>query len=215
MPLADATAVTAPPGIDERKLVLMADIFPTGFFAARNAFPDPRGLDPRESVVVLIGCGPVGLCALINVLEFQPRAVIAVDRVESRLELARTLGAEPWNDEKHREGLEKRVRELTDGRGADAVIEGVGHADALRTAFDLLRPWGVLSSFGVHNADVPWTGNEAYGKNLRVQMGRCPVRSEWLFFFLPYLLFRDPLLFLLPPLSCAIPLFSPLPTIST
>jgi threonine dehydrogenase-like Zn-dependent dehydrogenase len=42
----------------------------------------------------------------------------------------------------------KRVKELTEGRGADAVIEGVGHADALRTAFDLLRPWGNISSFG-------------------------------------------------------------------
>jgi threonine dehydrogenase-like Zn-dependent dehydrogenase len=45
-------------------------------------------------------------------------------------------------------GLVKRVKELTDGRGADTVIEGVGHADALRTAFDLLRPWGNISSFG-------------------------------------------------------------------
>src|ERR1700761_4297289 len=67
--------------------------------------------------------------------------------------------------------------ELTDGRGADTIIEGVGHADALRTGFDLLRPWGNISSFGVHNAEIPWTGNEAYGKNLRIQMGRCPVRS--------------------------------------
>lgn len=44
----------------------------------------------------------------------------------------------------------KRVKELTEGRGADTVIEGVGHADALRTAFDLLRPWGNISSFGVY-----------------------------------------------------------------
>ena len=60
---------------------------------------------------------------------------------------------------------------MTNGRGADAVIEGVGHADALKTGFDLLRPWGVISSFGVHNEEIPWTGNQAYGKNLRIQMG--------------------------------------------
>jgi threonine dehydrogenase-like Zn-dependent dehydrogenase len=41
----------------------------------------------------------------------------------------------------------------------------------------LLRPWGVISSVGVHNGEIPWTGNEAYNKNIRVQMGRCPVRS--------------------------------------
>jgi threonine dehydrogenase-like Zn-dependent dehydrogenase len=179
VPLADATAVTAPEGIDEKKLVLMADIFPTGFFAARNAF---QGLDEdtiRQSVVVLIGCGPVGLCALINALEYQPKVVIAVDRVDSRLALAKQLGAEPWNDQKDRAGLEARVKELTEGRGADMVIEGVGHADALKTGFDLLRPWGVISSFGVHNEAIPWSGNEAYGKNLRIQMGRCPVRSRF------------------------------------
>lgn len=104
VPLADATAVKAPEGLDEKKLVLMADIFPTGFFAARNAF---QGLDEdtiRQSVVVLIGCGPVGLCALINALEYKPKVVIAIDRVESRLELAKKLGAEPWNDQTDKAG---------------------------------------------------------------------------------------------------------------
>lgn len=177
VPLADATAVKAPPGIEEKKLVLMADIFPTGYFAAANAF---KGFDQdtiNQSVVVLIGCGPVGMCALINALEYKPKIVIAVDRVESRLELAKKLGAEPWNDQKDKEGLVKRVKELTEGRGADTIIEGVGHADALRTGFDLLRPWGNISSFGVQQDEIPWSGNEAYGKNLRIQMGRCPVRS--------------------------------------
>jgi len=177
VPLADATAVKAPEGIDEKKLVLMADIFPTGYFAAKNAFVGMDKEEIEQSVVVLIGCGPVGLCALINALEYKPKKVIAVDRVESRLELAKGLGAEPWNDQKDKEGLTKRVKELTDGRGADAVIEGVGHADALRTGFDLLRPWGNMSSFGVQQDEIPWSGMEAYGKNLKIQMGRCPVRS--------------------------------------
>lgn len=104
VPLADATAVKAPEGIDEKKLVLMADIFPTGYFAAANAF---RGMDEetiQQSVVVLIGCGPVGLCALINALEYNPKVVIAIDRVESRLALAKKLGAEPWNDQTSKEG---------------------------------------------------------------------------------------------------------------
>jgi threonine dehydrogenase-like Zn-dependent dehydrogenase len=78
------------------------------------------------------------------------------------------------------QGLEARVKELTNGRGADTIIEGVGHADALKTGFDLLRPWGNISSFGVHNEEIPWSGNQAYGKNLRIQMGRCPVRSQTL-----------------------------------
>ncbi|OAL35631.1 hypothetical protein AYO20_05012 [Fonsecaea nubica] len=177
IPLADSTVVKAPASIQENKLVLMADIFPTGYFASANAF---RGLDQEvisQSVVLLIGCGPVGLCSLVCALEYKPKAVLGIDGVDARLEQARKLGAEPWNYQKDMDGLKKRVLELSDGRGADTAIELVGQSSALAMAFDLLRPWGNISSIGVHNGEIPWTGNQAYGKNLRIQMGRCPVRS--------------------------------------
>jgi threonine dehydrogenase-like Zn-dependent dehydrogenase len=132
----------------------MGDIFPTGYFAAFNAFKNSTAEQIVQSVVVVIGLGPVGLCALINALEYKPKHILAVDSVPSRLELARTLGAEPWNFQTDRDGLGKRVLELTEGRGADAVIEVVGLSPALRMGFDLLRPWGVISSVGVHNGEV-------------------------------------------------------------
>ncbi|KAE8350559.1 chaperonin 10-like protein [Aspergillus coremiiformis] len=179
VPFADASLVKAPSAVDEMTLVLMADILPTGFFAARNAF---RGMDAAavaESTVVVFGCGPVGLCALMSALEYRPGHLIAVDSVASRLERAGSLGAEVWNFQTDGEGLVQRVNELTEGRGADVAIEVVGHSRALRMAFDMLRPWGRISSVGVHNGEIPWTGNEAYGKNLQIQMGRCPVRSTF------------------------------------
>ncbi|OBT74441.1 hypothetical protein VF21_06601 [Pseudogymnoascus sp. 05NY08] len=176
VPLADSTVVKAPPGIDELKLCLMADIFPTGYFAATNAFTSLSEAAIQQSTVVVIGCGPVGLCALINALKYKPKNLLAVDGVEDRLGLANRLGAESWNYLTDREGLNSRIKELTNGRGADIVIEVVGLSSALKMGFDLLRPWGSISSVGVHNGEIPWTGNEAYGKNLRIQMGRCPVR---------------------------------------
>lgn len=178
VPLADSTLFHAPSTIDQKKLVLMADIFPTGYFAATNAF---SGLDKDtilQSTVLLFGCGPVGICALVSALEYQPKHLIAIDSVKSRLALASQLGAEVWDFQKNEQGLRVRVKELTEGRGADVAIEVVGHSSALRMAFEMLRPWGKLSSVGVHNGAIPWTGNEAYGKNLSLQMGRCPVRSE-------------------------------------
>ncbi|KAL4902114.1 hypothetical protein BDW74DRAFT_67140 [Aspergillus multicolor] len=177
VPLADSTLVIASEKIDEKKLVLMADILPTGFFAAKNAFSDLDESTIKESTVILFGCGPVGIFALIAALEHKPKHLIAIDSVPSRLELAKSLGAEPWNFATDADGLRNRVKELTDGRGADVAIEVVGHSDALRMAFEMLRPWGKISSVGVHNGEIPWTGNEAYGKNLQIQMGRCPVRS--------------------------------------
>ncbi|KAJ5933422.1 hypothetical protein N7454_005751 [Penicillium verhagenii] len=177
VPNAEGSAMKAPEGVDDKYLVLMGDIFPTGYFAAHNAFKNSTPEQIAEQTVVVIGCGPVGLCALINALEFKPKHLLAVDSVPSRLELAKSLGAEPWNFMTDREGLDKRIMELTEGRGADAVIEVVGLSPALRTAYDLLRPWGTISSVGVHNAEIPWGGADAYNKNLTVQMGRCPVRS--------------------------------------
>jgi len=167
----------APTGIKDKALVLMADIFPTGYFGATNGFKLLSEAQVKEAVVVVVGCGPVGLCAVIAALSYGPKKVFAVDSVDSRLELAKGLGAEPLNFASDREGMEKRVKEETDGRGADLVIEVVGLSPALKTAFDLIRPWGIISSIGVHNGEIPWTGPQAYGKNLRIQMGRCPVRS--------------------------------------
>lgn len=178
VPLADSTLFPIPMTIDEKKLVLMADIFPTGYFAVSNAFSDLKPQDINESTVLLFGCGPVGLCALISALEYRPKNILAIDKVASRLSTAKSLGAEAWNFEDSHEELKKRVQYLTDGRGADIVIEVVGHSSALRMGFDMLRPWGRISSVGVHNQDIPWSGNEAYGKNLTLQMGRCPVRSK-------------------------------------
>lgn len=187
VPLADSTLVMAPPGVkDPKHYLLMADVFPTGFFAAENAFNNERPqvdvTKPQgdvDKVVVLLGCGPVGLSAVVAAMEYNPKALLAVDSVQSRLDKAKELGAEPWNYETDSIGLKRRVKELTDGRGADAVIEVVGHSSALDMAFNLLRPWGVVSSVGVHNGEIPWTGNQAYGKNLTIKMGRCPVRSMY------------------------------------
>ena len=154
IPLADGTVMKAPEGVEDKCLILMADIFPTGYFAARNGFREFSRDQIPELTVVLIGCGPVGLCALINAEEYKPKHLLAVDSVLSRLELAKSLGAEPWNFQTDREGLDKRVKELTNGRGADVVIEVVGLSPALKMSFELLRPWGTISSVGVHNGEV-------------------------------------------------------------
>ena len=133
--------------------MITADVLP-GYFAAHNAFKELSQQQIADATVVLIGCGPVGLCALINTENYKPKHLLAIDSVPSRLELAKSLGAEPWNFQTDRKGLDKRVKELTDGRGADVVIEVVGLSPALKMGFELLRPWGIISSVGVHNGEV-------------------------------------------------------------
>ncbi|KAF5711111.1 formaldehyde dehydrogenase [Fusarium mundagurra] len=177
IPMADGTAVKAPGTISDQALLLMADIFPTGFYGVKSAAELNPSQDIQDATLVVIGCGPVGLCAILAATHFKPRHLFAIDSVDSRLEQARKLGAEPLNFETDRAGLEARIKEVTEGRGADMVVEVVGQSPALRTAFDIVRPFGAISSIGVHNKEIPWTGDDAYTKNIRVQMGRCPVRS--------------------------------------
>lgn len=85
---------------------------------------------------------------------YRPKHIFAIDSVPSRLEQARLLGAEPLNFQTDMDGLKRRIFEVTDGRGADVVLEIVGLTPALRLAFDLVRPWGVISSVGVHGGEV-------------------------------------------------------------
>lgn len=116
MPLADGTIVKAPPDIGDKALVLMADIFPTGYFGTANAF---KLLSPGQiaaSTVVVIGCGPVGLCAVIAALDHKPKHLFAVDSVDSRFELAKGLGAKPLIFLTGKESIERRVKDVTEQR---------------------------------------------------------------------------------------------------
>jgi len=99
-----------------------------------------------------------------------------VDAVAARLELARGLGAEPLR--LGHDDVIERVRDGSEGRGADAVLEAVGASDAGRLAYDVLRSGGVISSVGVCTDEkMSFSPTEAYNKNITFKTGRCPARS--------------------------------------
>ncbi|KAJ6262385.1 hypothetical protein Dda_3193 [Drechslerella dactyloides] len=183
VPLANGTVSAVTEDVPEEMYILMADIFPTGYFAASNAVKMlPSSQPPSDATFVVLGLGPVGICALVALQSFKPKRVFVIDSVESRLGLAASLGAQPLNFATYEggiDGIKKHVQDATEGRGADVVVEIVGSSSALRFAYDLVRPWGGISSIGVHNADLPFSGAEMYAKNLKLQFGRCPVRSVY------------------------------------
>jgi threonine dehydrogenase-like Zn-dependent dehydrogenase len=144
----------APGSVSDQALVLMADIFPTGYYGVRSALELCPKVKVQESVMVIIGCGPVGLCAIAAAAHFGPKRIFAIDSVDSRLELARGLGAEPLNFLHDKEGMLAQIKAATEGRGADMVVEVVGQPAALKTAYDVVRPFGSISSIGVHGAEA-------------------------------------------------------------
>ncbi|BEJ07923.1 hypothetical protein CcaverHIS641_0500080 [Cutaneotrichosporon cavernicola] len=186
MPLAETSLFEAPADLPQELLILMTDILPTGYSTAMNARrlldearPDDKTVPLRkEGVCVVIGCGPVGLCAITSACTLF-ETVFATDLTLSRLELATKHGAIALPADQ----LEAAVLEATEGRGADAVLEVVGHESALLQAMKLARYYGVVSSCGVHTHDFSIPGAQLYGKNLRLQFGRCSVKT-----FFPYAL---------------------------
>jgi threonine dehydrogenase-like Zn-dependent dehydrogenase len=176
LPMADTSLIKAPEGLPKDLLVLMTDILPTGFSVAKNArvLLDTDGVGGKGDVCVVIGCGPVswarvvadtqtdpqvGLCAVSSAVTMF-ETVYATDIASHRLEAAAKHGAIalPLDE------LKRQLAEATEGRGADAVLEVVGHESALVTALDLVRPFGVLSSCGVHTQNVTLNGSVLYGK---------------------------------------------------
>ncbi|HCK34581.1 MAG TPA: hypothetical protein DHW20_05415, partial [Gemmatimonadetes bacterium] len=131
VPMADSTLVVVPDGLDEGVALLAGDILSTAAFGAELA-----GVQTGDLVVV-VGCGPVGLLSIRAAREKGAHQVVAVDSVVSRLKLARRFGAIPVNF-KTEEAFEV-VMACSEGRGADCAIEAVGSPEATRTAAELLR----------------------------------------------------------------------------
>ncbi|KKY22661.1 putative alcohol dehydrogenase [Phaeomoniella chlamydospora] len=177
VPLANTTMVRAPTSIPEELLVLMSDIFPTGYFAASRFLKNLPPSHLSDLTIAIIGCGPVGICAIACTQYLtQSRArIFAIDPIPTRLSEAEKLGAiplDPNSTDPH-----QAILAATSNRGADIVLEIVGHFDALQLAFNLIRPFGKISSVGVHTEDIHFSGPLLYGKNVTMAFGRCPVRS--------------------------------------
>jgi len=169
VPLAESTLLKIPENILVEEALLMGDVLSTGYFCADMAEIKPDG------IYAVIGCGPVGLMAILGARELGAEKIFALDTIPERLQLAQKFDATPLDVQKN-DSL-NMIREATEGRGADAVLEVVGSPAAAKLAIQFVRPGGIISVVGVHNEEhFAFSPNEAYDKNLTYKVGRCPAR---------------------------------------
>ena len=142
VPNADLTLRRVPEGMSDDVALFAGDVMGTGYHAVVECEVEPG------ATVAVLGLGPVGLCAVQAALAEGAGSVVAVDTVPERLELARELGAEAVHLTE--EDPRAAVKALTEGRGADATIDAVGHPDALELACRLTRKAGTVSATGVY-----------------------------------------------------------------
>jgi threonine dehydrogenase-like Zn-dependent dehydrogenase len=158
-------------------LLALTDVMATGWHAAVAA-----GVQPGHTVVV-VGDGAVGLSGVLAASQMGAERVVAMSRHEPRQEIARAFGATDVVAERGEEG-EARIADLTDGIGADAVLECVGTDGAMKTAFTVARPGSTVGFVGVpHGVELPV--RRMFQKNVGLAGGMAPVRR-----YLPDLLDR-------------------------
>jgi threonine dehydrogenase-like Zn-dependent dehydrogenase len=156
-------------------LLTLSDVFPTGWHCAVSA-----GVE-KGATVVVVGDGAVGLCGVLAAAQMGAERVVAMSRHEPRQEIARQFGATHIVAERGDEGAAV-IDELTDGVGADAVLECVGTDEAIRQAFAVARPGSTVGFVGVpHGVTLPV--DRMFGKNIGLAGGVAPVRR-----YLPELL---------------------------
>lgn len=150
-------------------LLTLSDVFPTGWHCAVAA-----GVRPGHTVVV-VGDGAVGLCGVLAAAQMGAERVVAMSRHEPRQRIAEKFGATHVVAERGEEGA-ARIKELTDGVGADAVLECVGTDDAMRQSFAVARPGSTVGFVGVpHGVELPI--RRMFGKNIGLAGGMAPVRA--------------------------------------
>src|SRR5450432_4066745 len=120
IPHADTSLYPIPKGADEEALVMLSDILPTGFECGVL-----NGKVAPGSTVAIVGAGPIGLAALLTAQFYSPASVIMIDLDDNRLAVASRLGATATINSKDGQAA-VAVMKMTEGRGADTVIEAVG-----------------------------------------------------------------------------------------
>ncbi|MFJ4692266.1 zinc-dependent alcohol dehydrogenase family protein [Streptomyces sp. NPDC088766] len=170
VPYADLSVYPLPGAVTSEDAVLLADIFPTSYeVGVLNG-----RVRPGDTVVV-VGAGPVGLAAVATARLFSPERIIAVDVAASRLEAARKLGAETVADA--REAPEQLVADLTDGLGADVVIEAVGVPETFEMCTRMVRPGGRVANVGVHGKPATLHLEDLWIKNVTITTGLVDTHS--------------------------------------
>jgi threonine dehydrogenase-like Zn-dependent dehydrogenase len=177
VPLADGTLVATPEVPSDGlipSLLTLSDVMGTGWFAAEAA-----NVQPGKTVAV-VGDGAVGLLGVLSAKQRGAERIIAMSRHSARQKLAREFGATDVVTERGDEGV-ARIKELTHGVGADAVLECVGTQEAMMQAIRATRPGGSVGYVGVpHGVDL--NGEELFYTHVRLHGGPAPVRR-----FLPEL----------------------------
>lgn len=151
--------------MSDEAALFTGDLLSTGYWAAQIS-----QIEAGQHVAV-IGAGPAGLCTLMC-LRLQPEIkLILIDIDPERLAFARRLGLADVFLDPSQDDAATKVRALTEGRGADRVLEIAGGADTFQLAWQIARPNAIVSVIAMYEQDQLLPLPQMYGKNLTFKTG--------------------------------------------
>jgi alcohol dehydrogenase len=161
-PHADTSLYPIPASADEESLVMLSDILPTGFECGVL-----NGKVAPGSSVAIVGCGPIGLAALLTAQFYSPAELIMIDLDDKRLDIARKFGATHTINSASGKVIDK-MKELTGGKGVDTAIEAVGVPTTFELCEDIVAPGGTIANIGVHGSKVDLHLERLWSQNISI-----------------------------------------------
>lgn len=165
VPYADNGLTVIPDGVTDEQALFNGDILSTGYWAA-----DIGKIRPGDTVAV-IGAGPTGLCTMACARLYTPARILAIDTDPYRLDLVKKKGLADVTLIPGEGDLPEKVRDLTEGRGADVVLEVAGGEDTFQTAWQIARPNAVVVVVAMYEEPQALPLPDMYGKNLTFRTG--------------------------------------------
>jgi alcohol dehydrogenase len=162
IPHAATSLYRLPSKVDEDAAAMLSDIFPTAFECGVL-----NGQVKPGDTLAIVGAGPIGLAALLTAQFYAPAGILMIDTDESRLRVARTLGATETIDASDGRAA-AQVMELTQGAGVDVAVEAVGIPAAFDTCQSILAPGGRLANVGVHGKPVELRLEKLWAHNVAI-----------------------------------------------
>ena len=165
IPYADNGLTKIPASVSDEAALFTGDLLSTGYWAAKMAEIHP------EDTVAVIGAGPAGICTMLCAALYHPAKLIAIDIDKQRLEVVKQKGIADVVLDSGSDRIEERIRELTEGRGADFVIEAAGTCETFELAWKIARPNAVVGIVAMYESPQILPLPDMYGKNLTFKTG--------------------------------------------
>lgn len=165
VPFADTGLTKLPDNVSYENALFVGDILSSGYWGAELCEIQ------KGDIVAVIGAGPVGLCSMMSAKLLGAEKIIAIDVDDTRLKIAKNQNLadvviNPLNSD-----VEKEVKDLTERRGADSVIEAAGGKDTFQTAWKIARANAIVALVAMYEENQTLPLPDMYGKNLTFKTG--------------------------------------------